>query len=237
MIKVVFSILFAFLFSVIQNAEAQSIDNILNEHFKASGQDQLNNINTVRSYGKALQAGNEFPFLQIQKRPDNIYLEIDIQGMKMVQAYDGEKGYAIEPWINPDPRDLTGHELMNLGQMASIDSDLVNWKEKGCKIEYVGREKYGDGKVFILKLIKYSGEAYQFYIDANSYLIRKIVTHTNYEGSTFEGETVLSDYRNINGIKVPFRTEMKYDGQTLMINIIENVEFDVVIEEKFFLRN
>ncbi len=228
------SIMLTFLLFIVQYSGAQSVDQIINAHLKASGQDQLNKISTVRSYGKAVQMGMELPFLQIQKRPDKMYLEIDIQGMKMIQAYDGEKGWLIEPWVNPDSRELTGQELYNFGQMASIDSDLVDWDKKNYSLEFIGREKFYDSEVFRLKLIKDDGETYLFYIDVDSYLIKKMVTHSDYEGSIVEGETILSDYRDINGIKVPFMTEVRYGGQTLMTNLIEKVEFDVMIEDRFF---
>ena len=235
MYKCVFFILML-LFLSFQHAETQSLDQVLNRHFEASGQDRFSKVSTVRSTGKALQMGMELQFIQIQKRPDKMYLEIDIQGMKMIQAYDGERGWAVEPWVTPDPRELAGPELRNVGQMASIDSDLVNWREKGHQLEFMGKESFDGKDIFRLKLIKSEGETYQFFIDSESYLVVRMVTQTNYEGNVVEGETILSDYRNVDGIRVPFKIESRYGGQTLMTNLIEKVEFDVVIEEKVFAR-
>ncbi len=235
MYKCVYFIL-TLIFLSIQHAETQSLDQILKRHFEASGQERFSKVTTVRSAGKALQMGMELPFIQIQKRPDKMYLEIDIQGMKIIQAYDGETGWAVEPWMTPDPRELTGPELRNLGQMASIDSDLVDWKEKGYMLELMGKESFEGREIFRLELSKSDGESYQFYIDSESYLVKRMVTRTNYEGNVVEGETILSDYRNIDGIRVPFKIESRYGGQTMMTNLIEKVEFDVVIEEEVFSR-
>lgn len=215
---------------------AQTLESILEKHFAASGQDQLSEVSTVRSYGKAEQLGMEVPFLQIQKRPNMIYIELDIGDTKMIQTYDGEAGWAIEPWEQPGPRELMGPELGNLSRLAGIDSDLVDWEENGYILEYEGKKPSVDGEVYILKLRKNGGETYRFFIDSDSYMINRMVTENSYEGNKVEGETILSDYRDIEGIKVPFRIEVQYDGQTLMTNVMDKIDFDVDIEEDYFTR-
>lgn len=220
--------------SGLQYSGAQTLDQILENHFKASGQDKLSSVNSVVSSGKAMQMGMELPFMQIQKRPDNMYLEISVEGQKMIQVYNGKNGWALEPWVSPYARELSGPELKNVGLMARIDSDLVNWEEKGDLLEYTGKEIYEGNDMYLLKLTKETGESYQFFIDTETYLISKLVAHTNFGGNIVEGETILGDYRKINGVSVPFRTEVKYDGQTLMTNIIDSVGFDMEIDEHFF---
>lgn len=219
-----------------QEVYSQVLDQVLNRHFEATGQEKLNDVSTLRSTGKALQMGMELPFLQIQQRPGKMYLEIDIQGTKIIQVYDGKKGWSLEPWMDPEPRELTGPELTSVSQVASIDSDLVNWREKGHKVKLEGRELLDGEEVFRIDLVKEDNVIYRFYIDADSYLINKIVTKNDFEGNSVEGETVLSDYRDIDGIMVPFRTEIRFGGNTLMSNLVDKVEFDVIIEDNIFSR-
>jgi hypothetical protein len=222
------------IFMFVQVGTAQSLDQILLSHFEATGQEQLSRVSNVRSSGIALQMGVEHPFLQIQKRPDKMYLEIVIQEMKLIQAFDGRKGWAVEPWVDSRPRELTGNELHHFGRMARIDSDLVSWRDRGYLLEYIGQVAGEGQEFFILKLTKEEGETYHFHLDADSYLIMKMVTWSDHDGDIVEGETILGDYREIGGIKVPFRTEVRFGGQTLMTNIMEKVEFDVAIGSDIF---
>ncbi len=233
MYRYIVFILAIFCFSI-QQPYSQSLDQVLARHFEASGQDAFSRVTTVRSAGKAMQMGMELPFIQIQKRPDKMYIEIDLQGMKMVQAIDGDSGWAVEPWMSPDARDLSGPELHNAGRMAGIDSDLINWEEKGYEIEYLGKELAEGDEMYRLKLKKVEGDTYHFFIDSGTYLIARMVTLTDYDGQIVEGETVLSDYRDVEGVMMPFRTETRYDGETLGTNVIEKIEFDVVIEDQVF---
>jgi hypothetical protein len=218
----------------ILKTDCQTLDQILELHFEATGQKKFSEISTVRSSGMALQMGMELPFIQIQKRPDKIYLEIDIQGMKMIQAYDGERGWSVEPWIDSGPRELTGPELQNMEQLASIDSDLVDWNMKGHKLEFTGNLTLNGNELIILEMTKTNGEIYHYYIDAKTYQLAKMVSKSIHDGQSIEGETILTDYRNINGVMVPFKTELRIDGQTLMVNIIEKVEFDIEVDNKIF---
>jgi len=213
---------------------AQTVEQILNQHFSASGQGALSKITSVRSTGKAIQAGTELPFMQIQERPGKLYLEIEIQGVKMIQAYNGLNGWAIEPWMSSEPRKLTVPEVSNMAEMARIDNDLVNWEENGYSLEFIGKEVLDGNDVFRLKLTKTADDTYQFFIDSETYLINKMVNYNDNAGKVAEGETILGDYRKINGIAVPFRTEVKYDGQTLMVNVLDKVEFDIELDESFF---
>jgi hypothetical protein len=233
--KLIFFVVVLTLLQATGNSGAQSLDEVLQKHFQASGQERLSGISSVRMSGKAMQMGNELPFLQIQKRPGMLYLEIDIQGNKMIQAFNGREGWAIEPWMGPDPRRIDGVELKGLEQMARIDSDLVGWQAKGFNLKMNGRDRSGGKEYFVLELAKSQEEIYSFYIDAGSFLLHRIVTTSGPEGNMGVGETILGDYRAINGIYVPFRIEMKFGGQILMTNIIDRVEFDVVTGDDYFI--
>jgi hypothetical protein len=232
--KLLFLVVVLTLLPAVRNAGAQTLEGVLQKHFQASGQERLSGISTVRLSGKAVQMGNELPFLQIQKRPGMLYLEIDIQGGKMIQAYNGREGWAIEPWMGPVPRRIDGIELKSIQQMARIDSDLVDWQAKGFSLKLNGKDSSDGREYFVVELKKTEDEIYNFYIDAGSFLLHRIVTASGQEGNPVSGETILGDYRLINGVNVPFRIEMKFGGQILMTNIFDKIEFDVITGEDYF---
>ena len=74
---------------------AQDLQSILDKHFKAIGQEKVLKVQTQVSTGKILQMGMEIPFKSITKRPGKAYMEMDLQGTKVVTAFDGVKGWAI----------------------------------------------------------------------------------------------------------------------------------------------
>ena len=81
-----------------QGTGLKNLQEILDTHFETIGQENLADVKTMVSTGMTLQMGMEMPFKFITKRPDKALLEVDIQGAKMQQAYDGENGWMVAPW-------------------------------------------------------------------------------------------------------------------------------------------
>jgi outer membrane lipoprotein-sorting protein len=216
---------------------AQSLDEILKNHFEAINQQKLLTVNTVVASGKAVQMGMELPFTQIQKRPAKTYLEVEIQNMKLIQAFDGENGWTIEPWTgSSDPRDMGEQELKNIKQQANIDGDLYDWKNKGYDLELTGKEDMEGSEVFNLKLTKNNGDIYNYYIDSEAFVILKLKSRVNVEGNIIETETILSDYKPVDGVIIPHSSEMKFNGQTMMQLIIEKIEINAKVDDTKFVK-
>ena len=80
---------------------AQSLDDILKDHYAAIGQDKMIKINTQKITGKMLQGGVEIPFIQMAKRPDKVRVEGTFQELTFVQTYNGKEGWSLNPFTLP----------------------------------------------------------------------------------------------------------------------------------------
>ena len=66
----------------------------------------------MKSSGKTIAQGMELDFEIYTQRPEKFRLEVDIQGAKMIQAFDGEKGWFVAPWTGSlDPIEISGYSL------------------------------------------------------------------------------------------------------------------------------
>ena len=118
------------------SAYAQDLQEILDKYFETIGQEKLLKVKTQVTIGKTLQMGMEMPFKTMSKRPNKAYITVDMQGVKMVMAFDGENGWAIQPWTgSAEPVDLLGPELRPMREMSDMDGSLWNYVEKGHQIE------------------------------------------------------------------------------------------------------
>ena len=123
-------------------SHGQDLQQILDKHFKAIGQEKILNVQTVVSYGTLEQMGMQIPFKTITKRPGKAYLEMNIQGSKMISAFDGANGWAVQPLMgSTEPVDLVGDELRPMKEMADLDGNLWNYSEKGHQLELLGKEE------------------------------------------------------------------------------------------------
>ena len=204
----------------IQLVNAQNLNEILDKHFNAIGQDKLNAANSVYIKAKINQMGTEIPMVMQTKKPDKFRMEMEVMGQKMVQAYNGEKGWVIAPWINPKPQNLSGAELEQAKSQVNIEGDLYNYEKKGFKAEYTGTEDFnGDGSVE------------HYFIDTDSYLI--LGAKANVQGMNVTQK--ISDYKNIDGVMIGTTIESETPMGNTQI-VMEEVNFNKDIDDSIFER-
>ncbi len=109
--KPVCTLIVLFLVLSVGGARSQDLNEILGKHFKAVGQDKLAKSETCIIKANVTQMGREIPMVMKMKGTGKFRMEMDIMGQKMIQAYNGEKGWVVAPWISSKPQELAGAEL------------------------------------------------------------------------------------------------------------------------------
>ena len=232
LLSLTFAIIITALFTVVQG---QDLSEILDQHFDVVGQEKLIEVKTITVYGKIMQIGNEFPFVQKMKNPNKFRLEATMQGLKMIQAFDGENGWLIAPWIGPDPQDLTGVQLKQAKEQTNIEGDLYNWEEKGHQAEYMGTEDMEGTEVYKIKLTKKEGDEIFYFIDSESYVMLKETRKMTVQGTEMEIESFPANYEMINGIAFPMSIKTNTMGQTTEI-LFDSVKIDLEMNDSIFVR-
>lgn len=130
--------------------QAQTLKEVLDKHFKTIGQEKLAAVKTYSVKATVNQMGMDVPMEM--KRPNKFRMEIEMQGQKMIQVFDGAKGWFIAPWISPEPQKLEGEQLQQALNQADIDGELYNYTLKGHKAELIGKEQQDGKEVYNIKL-------------------------------------------------------------------------------------
>src|SRR5262249_36262013 len=108
-------------------------------------------------------------------------------------------------------------------------------KQAGTTIELAGKEKIGDRDAYVLVIKPMTGPSVREYIDAASYLLIKQVVKINVPqlGSELEQTTGFFDFKDVDGVKIPFRIKTSSSLQTLTINVAQ-IEHNVQIDQTLF---
>jgi len=178
----------------------------------------------------------ESPFQMISKRPNKLQISLDFQGAKVIQVYDGESAWMINPMMGSDPMDISGAEADGLKETSDVDGQLWNYKEKGHQLELEGTEEVDGAEAYVLKLTKKNGKIDHYYLDAESYMIVKLKNKTMMNGMETEGEGLFSNYKNVDGFMMAHTIEQKAGGQTVMTITLEEVEANVAIDDSIFAK-
>ena len=218
---------------------AQTADEIIAKYVKTiGGMEKIQAVKTMRRTGKVIVGGGfEIPLVEENKRPNFVRQDITIQGLVGTNAYDGKAGWKIEPWQGKkDPEAMGEAELKGILEEADFDGPLVNYKEKGNKVEYVGMDEVEGTDTYKLKVTLKDGETRYFYMDTDYYVPIKIETKRIIRGNEVEIETVLGDYKEVSGWYMPWSVEVGAKGSQFKQKIaIEKVEANVSLDDSRFL--
>jgi outer membrane lipoprotein-sorting protein len=227
-------ITFIFAFTIF-GLQAQDLQEVLDSYFETIGQEKLIEHTSMTAKGKSIQQGMETDFVVYQKRPDSFRLEVDIQGAQMIQAFDGEKGWMVAPWTGSlDPVEISGWQLDAMARQSDFDGMLYNYKEKGYEAELIGTEDMEGTDVFKIKLTAEDGNVYYHFIDSENFVLLKTTSKIKMGDSEIESDTYFSNYKEKDGIIMPYNIESRTNGQTASQVNMDEVIFDEEIDNSIF---
>ncbi len=213
-------------------AAAPTVDSLIAKNVEArGGLDKMKAVQSMRMTGKMMMGGMELPVVIEMKRPANSRIEFTFQGMSGVQAYDGKSGWTIAPGGPKDPEPMSAEELKDAEEQSDMDGPLVDYKSKGNKVELVGKEKVEGSDAWKLKVTLKSGDVRYTYLDADTYLEIKGESKRTIRGSEAEIETTIGDYKEVEGLLIPFSIQAGAKGTDQKQNIvIEKVELNPTLD-------
>jgi outer membrane lipoprotein-sorting protein len=221
-------------------AQALSADQIIAKNVEAmGGMAKLKAIKSVRMTGKASGGPMEVPFVMEHKRPGSFHQDVTIQNMHLIQAFDGKTGWTINPFAGyggkKDPELMDADELKSAQDQADLDGPLVDYKEKGNKVEYLGKEDLEGSPVHKLQVTLKSGNVKTIYLDADSFLEIKSASKRVIRGTEVETETTIGDYKEEGGVMMPHSLETGAKGRPEKQKItIEKVEINPALDDALF---
>lgn len=153
----------------------------------------------------------QLPFVMDLARPRKSRVELEFKGQTAVQVYDGTNGWKLRPFLNRLTVEPYSAEELKLASMQSeLDGPIVDYAAKGTRIELDGIEKVEDRDTYKLKLTLKSGEVTHVWVDAKTFLEAKLEGQPRrLDGTDHPVEVYYRDYRNVNGLEIPFLLETR----------------------------
>jgi hypothetical protein len=217
----------------------ETVDTLVAKNTEAKGGAQaLAAVTSLKLQGKMVVNDGklELGYNIVKKRPNEVREETTLQGMTLIQAFDGTQGWKISPFQGrKDPEKVSTDDAKELVEDAEIDGPLINWKEKGSTVEYLGTEDVDGTLAHKLRVVRKNGDINYVYLDPDHFLEIRVVTQRNKNGALVETETDIGDYEKINGAYFPFSIEGGPKGSTDKQKIIfEKAEANTPIDDTIF---
>ncbi|HYY55796.1 MAG TPA: hypothetical protein VE842_00620, partial [Pyrinomonadaceae bacterium] len=120
---------------------------------------------------------------------------------------------------------------------ADFDGPLVNYQQKGNKVEFVGMEPVEGTDAYKLKVTLANGDTRYYYMDTDYFVPIKIDTKRMIRGAEREYETILGDYKEVAGWYLPHSIETNAKGsQDKQKVTYEKIEANVALDDSRFSR-
>jgi outer membrane lipoprotein-sorting protein len=230
---------FLFIFHLSFCLQAQSADAVIKKYVDfIGGKKNWEKVKTLKTSGKYNYGGIEFPFTAYSKAPNHYKFIVPLEGKYYAQAFDGEKGWKIDAFKNETtPTMLTGKVAQSMANEADVElqNAFIDYKRKGYGVTLEGKDTVDGKNCIVLKLVRKDGEVEKYYFDEITHaLVMKVSPSKNAELQGTILNTLYSDYRDVNGIKIPFKSLSKSNDQLILEVTIEKAELNVTIDDKEF---
>ncbi|MCZ4695364.1 hypothetical protein DWB61_11280 [Ancylomarina euxinus] len=215
---------------------AENVETIIAKHIEAhGGLEKWNKVETMKITGQFTAFSIEKDFMAWKTRSGEYYADLQLGQHRVIEAFDGKKGWTIDPWqeISYARRINTGEENV-FAQKAEFTTPFFNYKEKGHQVEFIGKEKLEGLDVFVLNLTRSNGKTEKWYLDANTYLETKYESKWVDFASEMPSETFFDDFRSVDGLLIPFFVERTF-WQRDRVMQIENIEINPTFDNTWLI--
>lgn len=212
---------------------AQSLEEIVKKYTVANKLDKMSDIKTLKITANMSMMGMEMPMEMWMKNPNKIKTVTNINGQEMIQLFDGEKGYMVNPMAgSTDPVEMSATDAKQLLRNSIFENYMDNYLKNG-QLTLEGEEAVNGNAAFKLKATIEGGTVMHMFIDKNTFLLAKTSIEVNNQGMAMTVESVPSDYKETNGVLLPMKTTTSAQGMEFVTNFTK-VEVDVPMEDSVF---
>lgn len=213
---------------------SQTADELIQKNIAAKGGlEKMKALKSLRVEGR-FDGGGGFNAMVMQEnmRPSLYRSTFTLQGMTQVEAYDGATAWQIQPFGGHKDPELVGENGMHSVLIsADFDGPLVDYKDKGNTVEFLGHDVVDGDDALRLKVTLKNGDVMYYYLDPDTFLEIRRETEYHIRGSVRAIVEDFGSYKPVNGVMMPFSVASGQRGSSdrstvTMIKVEANLPMD-----------
>ncbi|MBC8182707.1 insulinase family protein [candidate division KSB1 bacterium] len=182
-------------------------------------------LTQVTPMGEMAMDGN----MTIQ-HPDKMYMKLNTPGGEILMVINGDKGTMQHPG---GKMPLPAQQRKDMMDNSKRDPIYIAQHLNDYKIQFIGKTKFGEADAIDILLIE-TDLTFHMYLNTETML----PLGTSHQGTTQQGPATIeqfdSDYKVVDGIKVPHKSIGFADGKKQSEVVIKEMKFNVELEEGLF---
>ncbi|MCC5944297.1 MAG: hypothetical protein JJT94_05130 [Bernardetiaceae bacterium] len=217
--------------------QAQSADEIIQKTLDARGGEQafqaLKTLKMEAEIETAQMPGHTIPAVIVKTKNNKMRSESTIQGMSVVQAYDGQVAWMKNP-MSGQVEKIPDGQAQQIKEQAYFDDLLIGYKSRGMSVE-AGEQTKIEGKGYYqLIFTEENGTKTSYYIDFETHLPYLKTTIFSTGGQEVEVKTYFENFQEVGKVKMPFIVDTQAQGQSMSKVTYKSIEPNVEVDESIF---
>ena len=216
-----------------KESSGPTADQLIDKYVQAAGgAPAIDKITTRVMKGTIDFGGRSLPIDIYSKDPDERISFTHMQDGDSVTAFNGHEGWLGSP--GRPPREMTASDMDG----ASIDADLhlaTHLKQMFSSIKVQGSEKVNDHDVVVVVGQRDGKPPIQLYFDQQSGLLVRLVRYGETALGWLPTQIDYADYRDTNGVKVPYRWTLARPSGRFTIQI-SDLQQNVPLDDAKFVK-
>lgn len=195
------------------------------------GQEAWNAVQSMEIIGDYSTFSTTYPFRILRQRPNLYRFEHHEADMQVVVGYDGRKAW----WHNQLPlfAGVTWPTAPSIPYARGFEADaeFAGWPfldaaRRGHQMTYSGIQDFEGLEGHVIHMTLAGGTKETWYFDTTTFLPSVRVTRAGYVGRDVDSRTFFSNYRTVEGLKVPYLLEFER-GNLFGEMVVDAVQLDV----------
>ena len=216
---------------------AQTADEVIDKHVEAlGGKEKLTSLKSVRMEATMSVQGMELPMVTTRVAGVGQRVDLSVMGQDGYMIVTPTAGWIFFPFMGQTaPEAMPAEQLKSSVDQIDLQGPLVGYKEKGNKVELLGKEAIDGADAFKLKITTAANTERTYFIDAKTYYILRTVEKGVVMGQEQEITASYSNYKKTEeGFVFPFTISGAFGQGDLTVT---KIEVNKPIDEKIFKAN
>jgi outer membrane lipoprotein-sorting protein len=216
----------------LSTAKAQNADEIVKKHIEAiGGIENWKKVQSVKMVGSINAQGQELTITRTVVQDKAFRMDMTIAGMENYQIVTTTEGWNYFPvGGQTKPEAMTADEVKESAIELDIQGPLVNYKEKGITITYLGKDDIEGTECYKLKITYKDGKETTMCFDASNYYLIREVQKLKANGKEMQVTMNFSNFKKMDiGILMPMTLGTDQGNITL-----KTIEINPKLDESTF---
>lgn len=199
-----------------QVPEGFTANGVIDNYLEAiGGKEKFSNVEDRTTIMRGEMMGQNLSIVIKQKAPNKLKQNIRSGEMKQTILYDGTKGVMI---VGDEETEFDNKKLEKLKLEAAMNF-LLDPEAYGVSLELIGIETIESTDCYKIELTTEGGTNWVQFYEIDTGLKIKEVKEVETKQGSFQQVTFYSDYKEVDGLKFPFKIKQSFGMQTIEMNV------------------